>query len=202
VLLFVFTVVAMTFSQAWVVGTQLIFEVRNRLGATSVAAEKMEIIRNLAYASVGTKTPNASGGWNYGIPPGDILQDETVNANSRTYRVHTFVQYIDDSFDGLVNSPTPDIVPNDYKKAFVTVSWGNGGPTQRVEESSIFVPQGVEQNVGGGVLSLNALDQAGIGIPGATLHIVNTKTSPTINVTATTDSTNAPGARVDRTRNE
>lgn len=189
VLLAIFAIITVAFSQAWAVGTRMIFEVRNRLGAASVAAEKMEIIRNLDYIAIGTKSSNGSGGWNYGIPAGEILQDETVVSNNRSYQVHTFIQYIDDPLDGVAGGSPSDLVPNDYKKVFITVTWGVASATQKVELSSIFVPQGVEQSAGGGVLSINTLNLAGNGIPGATIHIVNTQTNPPINITTTTDAT-------------
>lgn len=189
-LLFVFVVVSTVFLQAWSFGTKLIFETRNRLGAASLASEKMEIIRNLNYSAIGTKTPDGNGGWNYGIPGGDILQDETVTANAHTYQVHTVIQYIDDPFDGLVSGTSPiDTVPNDYKKVFVIVTWGAGDSSQNVEVSSIFVPKGVEQSAGGGVLSINVLDLAGNGIADATVHIINTAVNPHIGLTANTDDT-------------
>ncbi|MEI8103289.1 MAG: carboxypeptidase-like regulatory domain-containing protein [Candidatus Moraniibacteriota bacterium] len=189
-LLFVFVVVSTVFLQAWSFGTKLIFETRNRLGAASLASEKMEIIRNLDYSAIGTKTPDGGGGWNYGLPGGDILQDESVTANAHTYQVRTFIQYIDDPFDGLVTGTTPiDTVPNDYKKVFVTVAWGTASSSQQVEVSSVFVPKGVEQSAGGGVLSINVLDLAGNGIADATVHIVNTAVSPHVGLTTNTDDT-------------
>ena len=167
----------------------MIIETRNRVGAVSMADQRMEIIRNLDYSTIGTKTPNGSGGYDYGIPSGDILQDETVSSGNQSYRIHTVVQYVDDPFDGKVTGTTPvDTVPNDYKKVNISVEWGDGDASHGIDFSSVFVPKGVEQSAGGGVLSINVIDTSGVGIGDADVRITNTTTSPHIDVTAQTDS--------------
>jgi type II secretory pathway pseudopilin PulG len=134
ILVFILGIITVAFYQAWSTGTRLILETRNRLGALSVANEKMEIAHNLTYAQIGTKTSNGQGGWNYGIPGGDILQDEDITSNNHTYHVHTFVQYVDDAFDGKVSGTNPlDTVPSDYKKVEITVSWSDGTETHTLD---------------------------------------------------------------------
>jgi type II secretory pathway pseudopilin PulG len=195
VLLFVFGVVAVSSYQAFAVATRSIVEVRSRIGATALAGAKMEIVRNLDYESIGTKKRTASG-YSYGIPPGEILEDEDVTASGRAYRVHTFVQYVDDALDGKASGTTPkDGIPNDYKRVRIEVSWGAGGDGQSVALVSAFAPSGMERNEGGGVLSLNVLDHAGAAVGRATVRIVNASTGT--DLTAETDATGnltLPGA--------
>ena len=128
VFLFLFSIISVVFFQVYVVGSHMIIDSKNRLGATALANQKMEIIRSIAYGSIGTKHWNGSA-WVFGIPGGDLLEDETVNVNTTQYSVHTFVQYVDDAFDGVAPA---DVIPTDYKRVRVTVSWGNEGTDQTV----------------------------------------------------------------------
>jgi len=87
VLLFIFSLITVTFYSLISVGTRYIVDAKNRLGAVSLADEKMEIVRNLAYANVGTVS---------GEVGGNIPQDEDVTENAHTYHVSTLVEYVDD----------------------------------------------------------------------------------------------------------
>ncbi len=186
VFLFLFALISIVFIQTYTVGTRLIIESKNRLGATALANQKMEIIRSIDYDAIGTTT---------GIPSGDLLEDETISVNTVKYEVHTFVQYVDDPFDRLVSGSPADAIPTDYKRVRITVSWGNLGVDQTVIIFGNFSPRGVETAGGGGVLSINVLDGSGAGVSGASVHIVNGAAG--IDVTGTTDSTGnlmLPGA--------
>lgn len=183
--LFVFSVVTMAFYQTWFLGTQQILNAKNRLGAIALANQKMEIIRSLPYANIGTKRPNGSGGWLYGIPAGEILEDESVVASNSTFQVHTFVQYVDDAFDGTIAGSPTDLIPTDYKRARVEVSWGGGEASQTVALFASFAPVGVEASSNAGVLSVNALDSTGTGVSGVSVHITNASSG--IDLTGSTD---------------
>ncbi len=187
--LFIFGLISVTFISVFSAGTSLIIESKNRVSAAALANQRLEVVRNLAYDDVGTTS---------GIPSGTLEETETVDINNRRFTVHTFVQYVDDIFDGRASGTTPlDTVPNDYKRVQVEVTWGSAGPNQSVILSSLFVPDGIEQSAGGGVLSINVLDSTGNGIPQASVHIFNNDVSPAVDVTAETDNTGnlmLPGA--------
>lgn len=188
--LFIFSVVAVTFYTVFSVGLRHIAESKNRLGAVAVANEKMEIIRNLKYADVGVEN---------GIPAGGILQDEDIVENAKSYHVKTFVQYIDDAFDGTLAAGT-DIIPNDYKRVKVTVSWGSDS-NQKVTMTSRFVPPGLEVNAGDGILAINVLNSMGVGIAQSTVHVVNNAISPAVDITTQTDNSGSimfPGAKASK----
>ena len=173
--IFIFSVIMTTFYAAFATGTRAIIDVKNRLGAISLANEKMEIVRNLNYANVGI-----SGG----IPNGNILADENVSANGKNYHVKTFIQYVDDSLDGIY--PT-DTIPNDYKRVRISVAWNNGiSSVGNVYVVSRFVPYGLESSVGGGVLAINIVDGTGAGVSRADVHVVNSTVSPAVNFSAQT----------------
>lgn len=180
IFLFLFALITLVFLQTFAYGTALVQQSRNRLGAISLANQKMEIIRSLDYDNIGTLS---------GIPAGDIQEDQTVQVNNSTYQVHTFIQYADDDYDGTLGGSPNDPIPNDYKRARVEVSWGAASEAEKVQLFSTFAPPGIEQTVGGGILSINILDSQGNGLSGATVHITNSSVSPSVDVTTTTDGT-------------
>lgn len=166
-LLFIFSLIMVTFYSVFTVGTRYIQDAKNRLGALAIANEKIEIIRNLSYDDIGTVG---------GTIEGEILQDQTVIENTRQYQVNTRVSYQDDPFDGLGLSDVTWL--EDYKKVTVTVSWGGGGDTEKVQLVARFVPPGKEvARIGDGILSVNIFsDQpGGAGIAGAKVQIDNSE---------------------------
>ena len=191
IFLLLFALISTTFFQAYIVTTRTIIESRNRLGGTALANQRMEIIRSIDYTTIGTKHWNGSA-WVYGIPAGDLIEEEDVSVSGAQYHVDTFVQYVDDAFDGVTPA---DTIPTDYKRVRVTVSWGSRGTDQQVALFGSFSPNGVESSSGGGVLSVNVLDAGGNGVSGADVRIQNSSAS--IDTTATTDATGnitLPGA--------
>lgn len=193
VVVFIAAIVFTSFYTVSTVGTKYIIEAKNRLAAVALLNEKMEIIRNLAYDKVGTlESIDVSG---------SISPDEPVTANGHTYRVQTSVRYFDDSMDGTVETTPADVIPNDYKIVRIIVSWiGSNGQDQSVSSSSMFVPQGLETNIGGSPLSINVIDgETLLPIPQATVHITNSSISPQINDTIQTDNDGRiilPAARI------
>lgn len=178
VFLFIFSIISLTFYQAWSLGTRHIMNSKYRLGATAIATQQMEIIRSLIFDDIGTTS---------GIPVGTLAQDQTITANSNTYQVHTVVQFVDDATDGTAGAGT-DMAPNDYKKVTLTVSWGGASASEQVGMTSIFSLDGVESVAAGtGILSVNILNGAGIGVANASVHIVNASVVPAVNLTANTD---------------
>ena len=184
--LFIFMIISLGFMQTYATGAHMIIESKNRLGATALANQKMEIIRSIDYSLIGTKHWNGSS-WVYGVPGGDILEDETVGVNTVAYAVHTYVQYNDDPYDGTLGGSPNDTIPNDYKQVRLTVSWGQGGTDQSVATFADFSPNGIETSAGGGILSINILDSTGAGVSGATVRVKNPSSS--IDFTTTTDAT-------------
>lgn len=171
-LLFIFSVITVTFYSTWSLGTRHMLDARNRLGAAALANQKMEMVRSLDYDIIGTKHWNGSA-WVYGIPGGDILEDETVAASNFTYDVHTSIEYVDDPYDGTFGGTPNDLAPTDYKSVRIAVSWGDGGSAHEVVTFATVSPEGVEAASNTGALSINVLDATGAGIPNATVRVVN-----------------------------
>ncbi len=184
VFLFLFSVITLTFYELFSLGSAHILDVRRKLTASALASERMEMVRSLPYDSIGTRMSDGSGGWTYGIPAGDIIETETVERTGGIFSVHTIVQYEDDPFDGTADGSS-DVIPTDYKRVRVGVSWGEVSDARQVVMWSTFSPDGVEQPSNTGVLSVNVLDPAGDPVSGATVRIASA--SSHIDLSAGTD---------------
>lgn len=163
--LFVFSVITVTFYSTWSLGTRYIILAKNRMVASALANEKMEVIRNLAFEDIAHTT---------GSPAGNLLQDEDIIRSGGTYRVHTQIVNRDDDFDGTLGGSPNDVDFIDYKDVKLTVSWGNIG--QSVTRSSRFVPAGIEQSAAGyGILVVNVTSDkdGGALVSGATVRVQN-----------------------------
>lgn len=177
--LFIFSLITVTFYSVYAVGIRSIQDAKNRLGALALANEKVEIVRNLSYDDIGTVGGTISG---------NIPQDQDISENAHLYHVHIQVSYVDDPFDGVGYADT--VWFEDYKKVIITVSWLGAKGTEEVELVSRFVPPGKEvAQVGDGILSVNVFsDQpGGAGIAGSRVQIVNPDTG--INTYEETDAT-------------
>lgn len=183
--LFLFSVIALTFYQLFAIGSKRILDVRRKLGAVALASERMETVRSLPYASIGTKRSDGAGGWDYGIPAGDILETESIVKTGATYTVHTVAQYVDDSFDGTASGGTHDAIPTDYKQVRIEVSWDGAEGGQEVVTWGTFSPEGVEQPSNTGVLSVNVTDPSGASVQNANVRIVSA--TGNVDLTAQTD---------------
>jgi type II secretory pathway pseudopilin PulG len=182
VFIFIFSLTALTFYKLFMSGTQVIISVKNRLAATALANERIEVIHNLNYEKIGTIG---------GVPNGEIPQDETVDRSGKTYYVHTSVIYIDNPFDGSAQSGS-DERPNDYKQIKVIVFWEENNPASSVTLVSNISPPGMEAIYTGGILSLNVMDDTDVvggikPISQARVIIKNNSVSPAVNLDLTTD---------------
>ncbi len=178
VLVFVFSVVTMSFYSVFALGTRYANDSKNRTIATAIANQRMEKLRNLAYDEVATIG---------GIPPGDINPDEQITVSGKTFHILTDVYYFDDADDGTFNGSPVDTVPNDYKIGKVTILWGEENEKQRVQLTSRFVPPGVETSAGGGTFSLNTIDYSGNSVSNVSVHLSNANISPPVNYYTQTD---------------
>lgn len=178
IVIMIMMIAFVSFYSVFTIGQKYIIDSKNRLGAVAVANERMEIARNLKYGDVGILG---------GIPDGNIPEDEDAIINGKSYHIHTFIQYVDDEFDGVFPS---DVIPNDYKVVKIKVSWNdlNGG-YQSIDSISRFVPPGLETTDGGAPLAINIKRSDGEGIAQSKVRIINNNVSPNIDFTVETDNT-------------
>lgn len=151
-------------------------DAKQRSGAVALANERMEVLRHMAYADVGTVS---------GIGPrGPFVNMELIKKNGFTYTLRTDIRYVDDPFDGIGEN---DPINTDYKQSKVLVSWQNSGKQKTVEFFSNFIPRGVETQVDGGTLSINTTDSTGTLVPNVNVHIASIENDPAVNETYETD---------------
>ncbi len=160
---------------------------KTRSVATSVAESQMEYVRSLAYDDVGTVG---------GIPAGGIPQTSTTTLNGLPFVVRTLVVYVDDPADGTGPSDSNGITI-DYKRVKVDVSYTVGGTARTVDIISNYAPPGLETTNGGGTLKVAVVNSTGAPVPGATVRVVNSSTTPSVDLTTFSDSSGIvflPGA--------
>jgi len=145
--------------------------------ALETANIQMEYLRGLSYDTLGTVS---------GIPSGVVPQTSTTTIDGIPYVVHTYIEYYDDPADGVGVSDT-NSVTTDYKKGKVVVTYTINGLDKSLSLVSNFVPPGIESSTGGGTLALHIVNALGEDVPAATVHIVNTATTPTIDFTTVSD---------------
>lgn len=146
-----------------------------RMISISLADQKLEQIRNLPYASIGTIA---------GIPPGVIPQNLTATTSNGTFYINTVVLHQDDPFDGL--SPA-DTLPVDYKEVRIRVQYNGPFGFKGVETFTKIAPRGMETSVGGGTLEIQVINANGQPVVGADVTVRNSSVSPQVDTTAQTN---------------
>jgi hypothetical protein len=151
---------------------EMISFTRARIAARHLGQEKMEVIRNLPYDDVGTVG---------GIPSGTLLQSENTVRNGLNYEVKTSIIYVDDPFDGTAPD---DLLPTDYKRVRVDVSWEGIAASRRnpVVLVSDIAPRGVETTAGGGTLSILVFDANAQPVAQADVSIVAETVDPPVDL--------------------
>lgn len=147
---------------------------------STLAANYLEIVRNLPYSQVGTVNGNPSGSL------ADAPNAKTANIENQTYKIYYEVTYIDDPADGTILAGT-DPSPNDYKQVKMFV--------QNVATSAVtkFItnvsPKGLEGITNAGALYIKVFNSQGQPVPSASVHIENRSLVPNIVLDRQTDAT-------------
>lgn len=153
-----------------------------RAGAIALANERLEYIRSLAYASVGTVG---------GIPSGSIAQSEPALLNGVSYTRRTVAEYVDDPADGTGAADTNGITV-DYKIVRVDVAWDSRAGTRHITlVTRISPPNGMEvacpPTAECGTLTISVMNKETQPVFNAQVNIVNTTASPAIDITTYTN---------------
>ncbi|MEN9649203.1 MAG: hypothetical protein RL094_170 [Candidatus Parcubacteria bacterium] len=151
---------------------------RENTTISNLAAQYMEIVRNLPYSQVGTVNGNPTG----------ILVDlpnaTSTSYNNITYQIYYESSFVDDPADGTIASST-DPAPTDYKQVKLNIK------NTRTNVVTTFVtnitPAGLENTNNAGAFTVQVFDAVGQPVPGAQINITNTALTPDINITRTTD---------------
>lgn len=172
---------------AYQLAVELVMNSKARVGGLSLVSERMEYLKSLPYESLGTVG---------GIPSGTIAQVSTTTKNNISYTMRTLIKYIDDPADGVGGADTNSITA-DSKELKVEVSWTLRGRTRTTFAVTRVAPHGIESLTSGGTLRVNVFDALAQPVQGASVRITNASSSPTIDVTVSTDVTGSvafPGA--------
>lgn len=166
--------------------------------ASTLAISQMEALKALPFNSLAV-----AGGPIYSTTYLPASFNTTLNNIS--YTTTTAINYVDDAFDGCGSYPTlalkqlycrnyppptgtpaTDTNPQDYKIANVTV-FGPGN-VKLAEVDSQISARVAETASSTGALFVSVLDQDGNPLAGATVQVLNTTTTPNINLSDTSDS--------------
>lgn len=184
----VITLIAMAVLSAFMISMKSIANARARIAAVSVANEKMEIIRNMPYDSLGTVQ-----GW----PKGEIPDIEELQSNGINLEVKTIIATVDDPYDGCVDkggggtpsiclqdmdpSKPQDLSPYDYKRAEIKVS-RSGSSIILAHLSTYIAANAAETPTDTGILKICVTDSKNQPVAGVSVSISNTETTPQVEI--------------------
>lgn len=169
-----------------------------KAAAVGVATSEIESLRAVPYNSLAVQ------GGAIIISGTYLPAQKEVKRSSRTFTVTADIRYVDDAYDGCfsyasteqrdkycVNGPPDaskpvDTNPRDYKVAEITVKDKASGQILATR-SSYFAARVAEVASDTAIISVKVTDSSGAGIAGATVHLQNSVTSPTVDQTITTD---------------
>lgn len=178
-------IIALLFSAIYAVYFSLIdsiTSIESRTAASQALAATLEVIRGLPYDQVGTVG---------GIPAGVIPQNQTSTIGNFLFNIKTTIRNIDDPFDGSIGGTPNDTAPADYKQVTMEVSCLTCTKFAPFQFTTTVAPKNLENTAITGSLFVNVFDAAGVGVGGATVHVVNASVTPAIDLT---DTTNASGS--------
>ena len=174
----VFLVVVTAFYRAFTGVFAAVIASRADVLAAGLANEQFEIVRNLPYSAVGIQG---------GLPSGVIPHSQTISRGGMVFTIIATIREIDDPFDGKLGGTPSDTTPGDYKLVQFDLSCDQCRAFPALSFVSNVAPRGLETPSSSGALFVQAIDADGAPVPGANVHIVNTKVTPTITIDDTTN---------------
>lgn len=151
---------------AYLLGIKVVGLSQNKIIATAIANQQIELIRNLAYESIGVRA---------GFPDGVLEKTTTTFRNNIQYTIEKRVDFIIDPADGI--APPVDNCPNDYKRVEIKVSWTGrfGGGVKLVTD---IAPKNLAQEcaIKGGILSVSVFDAYGVMVPSPLIEVKDSAT--------------------------
>ncbi len=174
----IFMVLAVAVIGAYAALTSTIKAARLKVITSSLAAEQLEVVRNLPYSDVGTISGNPNGS----LP--DQVNPTQVSREGVDFDIYYEVTFLDDPADGTILAGT-DANPADYKQVKMFVF--NTLTSQTATFITNISPKGLEAMGIGGALSIVVFNATGQPVPGTTVSITNALLNPTISLSRTTD---------------
>lgn len=172
----VFAIISLAIYQAYVSLFTLAADNQYTVLALNLANQEFEIARNLPFANVGEVS---------GIPSGSIPHVQNITNGGIPFVVTTTIRNIDIPFNGVQSIyPSPD-----SKLVEVQVGCPTCANFSPVDLVTNIAPKNLESATTTGALFIQVFDANGIAVAGASVHVVDSKVSPSIVVDDTTDNT-------------
>ncbi len=145
---------------------------REKVTLASLAANYLEVVRNLPYSQIGTTNGNPSGA----LPDQTNAVSKTIE--SRTYQIYYEVTNVHDPADPVAGNPT-------YKQVKMFIR--NSGTGQITNFVTTVSPRNAVTNPNTGALQVQVIDANGEPVPDAQVHIENTALTPDVLLDRTSD---------------
>ena len=174
-------IVALLFGAIFLVYFSIVDATSNisaRTAASRALAEQIETIRNLPFESVGVAG---------GAPSGVLPATKNVTVGNFNFVIAYTVRNIDDPFDGTIGGTPNDTSPADYKLVELRITCPTCPRFSPLSFTSTVAPKSLESSSSTGSLFINVFNAAGTPLSGAMVHVINTSTTPTIDLTDTTN---------------
>ncbi len=175
----VMAIVAFSVYRALAVLLEILEKSEIRVAAAALANEKLEYIRNMRYAEIGTVG---------GAPPGYVEPIDLKKRRGVDFTVSTIIRNVDDPFDGTIGGNPNDLSPADYKLIEITAQC-----TSACSDPQPFVftgraaPRDLENASTNGSLFVQVIDASGQPVSGAVVQVANSIANPVININDVTD---------------
>ena len=146
---------------------------QSRVNAVALAEEQFELARNLPFNSVGTIG---------GIPSGSLRQVQTLTRGGMTFIATTTVRNIDQSFDGTAGGAPNDLSPADNKLVEIDITCTTCVNFRPLILTTWVGPKNLEGSSTNGSLFVKVIDASGLAVQGASVIVISTSSTPSINV--------------------
>lgn len=158
--------------------SKIVYNSRLLILETGILNEQVEIIRNLSFYDVGIAN---------GSPSGVLNRVVTTTRNGIDFTITRTIRNIDDPFDGTVTSSPRDTAAADYKIVQIDVICTDCGQHRPQSFTTYVSPRYLEGDPTHGALFIQVVDGSANPVQGASVHVVATTTSPTVDFVDTTD---------------
>lgn len=173
---------------ASILGTIILFSKysqasKEKVQAQNLANQQIELLHNMSYDSLAT-----IGGPIY--PPGTIQDLQTLTVDGQQFKVHIYISYVDDPFDGNAAGTIPakpaDLYPYDYKKISIAIK-DKYDFKVLAETTTSIAGRAAETATNTGILSLKVQNAQGQPVANANIVLTNPNKVPPVNITTFTD---------------
>jgi prepilin-type N-terminal cleavage/methylation domain-containing protein len=167
----VFLVIVLAVYNSYVGVFSVVHASRAKIEAISLINERLEIVRNLPYSSVGVVS---------GIPSGVLVHSQNITRDTYQYTVLTTVRNFDDPFDGTLGGTPNDLSPADSKIVEIEVNCTSCKNFVPMVITTRVSPKNLETASTNGALFVRVFDANGDPVEGANVHIENNQVAPAI----------------------